>query len=205
MTATLNSHQQQGDSGHETLVSGDDDDSPTPTAAVERASSEVIYSTINNTPSALGPSSFARSRRSLAEPPNNGAAGGHIYEDIDQYHSQPPMIAPVSGVPNLKNKAVIRPIAFRPTPVNGKMSNASTPTNGPPPPPPNSFRPINAATPTSSSGQSYSIGGPVVVNAGRSLAGVQQGNGNTEGFAPGHPLVKEGRRHYGSKLEVDDA
>ena len=35
---------QAGDSGHETLLS--DDDSPTP--AVERASSEVIYSTIAN-------------------------------------------------------------------------------------------------------------------------------------------------------------
>ena len=35
---------QAGDSGHETLLS--DDDSPTPT--VERASSEVIYSTISN-------------------------------------------------------------------------------------------------------------------------------------------------------------
>lgn len=38
--ATLN----QADSGHETLIS--DEDSPTPT--VERASSEVIYSTISN-------------------------------------------------------------------------------------------------------------------------------------------------------------
>jgi hypothetical protein len=28
--------------------------------------------------------------------------GGPIYEDIDQYHHHPPMIAPVSGVPNLK-------------------------------------------------------------------------------------------------------
>ena len=36
--------QSNGDSGHETLLS--DDDSPTPT--VERASSEVIYSTIAN-------------------------------------------------------------------------------------------------------------------------------------------------------------
>jgi hypothetical protein len=36
----------QADSGHETLVSTEEDDSPTPT--VERASSEVIYSTIGN-------------------------------------------------------------------------------------------------------------------------------------------------------------
>lgn len=45
----------QGDSGHETLLS--EDDSPTPTAnsavvstaKIERASSEVIYSSITNT------------------------------------------------------------------------------------------------------------------------------------------------------------
>ncbi len=54
--------------------------------------------------SSLGP--FARSRRSLAEPNNNNnssnSSSNHIYEDIDQFHSQPPMIAPVSGVPNIK-------------------------------------------------------------------------------------------------------
>merc|ERR1712223_588686 len=48
---------QAGDSGHETLLS--EDDSPTPT--VERASSEVIYSTIAN-----GNHHVGRSRRSLA-------------------------------------------------------------------------------------------------------------------------------------------
>lgn len=98
----------QADSGHETLVSGEEDHDESPT--VERASSEVIYSTIGN-PSSMGPAaSFARSRRSLAEPPkgNNGSNsnrandGNPIYEEVDQYHQQPPMIAPVSGVPNLK-------------------------------------------------------------------------------------------------------
>ncbi len=130
-----------GDSGHETLVSTEEDDSPTPT--VERASSEVIYSTIGNrsvetnartigglrmhhaTPfnfssGPTGTSNFARSRLSLAEPPSNtaaatsvgGAGAGNssvpIYEDIDQYHSQPPMIAPVSGVPNVKVGKIMR-------------------------------------------------------------------------------------------------
>ena len=57
-------------------------------------------------PAATG---FARTRLSLAEPPTSaaapsGASGSSvpIYEDIDQFHSQPPMIAPVSGVPNIK-------------------------------------------------------------------------------------------------------
>ncbi len=81
---------------------------------------------------------FARCRRSLAEPPNNNNSSSsnsnnHIYEDVDQFHSQPPMITPVSGVPNVKgNKGVIRPIAFRPAPNvgggGGMLSGASTPT-----------------------------------------------------------------------------
>ena len=98
-------------------MSTEEDDSPTPT--VERASSEVIYSSIGvgggggpNGPAGAGTaaSGFARTRLSLAEPPTSAApvplaASGSsvpIYEDIDQFHSQPPMIAPVSGVPNFK-------------------------------------------------------------------------------------------------------
>lgn len=176
--ATLN----QADSGHETLIS--DEDSPTPT--VERASSEVIYSTISNSTSSMGSSNFARTRRSLAEPPvtnnmsnsNNGPVP--IYEDIDQYHQHPPMIAPVSGVPNLKGKTMIRPIAFRPNPNSGNvmcMSGASTPTN-----PYGSF---NGSLP------------PIPPNV--PLSNRIPGN---EGFAPGHPLIKDGRRHYGSSQEL---
>lgn len=84
---------------------------------------------------------------------------------------------------------MIRPIAFRPTPVmgGGGGSGASTPTN--------SIR-INSSTPMSGIiyGNNNSIRPGVVVESG---------------FAPGHPLVKDGgvggvggpgsRRHYGSK------
>lgn len=161
----------------------------------------------------MGPSSFARSRRSLAEPPSNGSIP--IYEDIDQFHHHPPMITPISGVPNLKvkkkavplslktainsfltllqGKAVIRPIAFRPTPSNsstnlsgvgGNLSGTSTPTNAPMP----AFRPLGATVMGpygSRSGTWSSNGGYVGVNS--------------EGFAPGHPLARDGRRHYGSE------
>ncbi|TRY76475.1 hypothetical protein TCAL_12560, partial [Tigriopus californicus] len=176
--ATLN----QADSGHETLIS--DEDSPTPT--VERASSEVIYSTISNSTSSMGSSNFARTRRSLAEPPvtnnmtNSSNGPVPIYEDIDQYHQHPPMIAPVSGVPNLKGKTMIRPIAFRPNPNSGNLmclSGASTPTN-----PYGSF---NGSLP------------PIPPNV--PLSNRIPGN---EGFAPGHPLIKDGRRHYGSSQEL---
>ena len=101
-------------------MSTEEDDSPTPT--VERASSEVIYSSIGvggggpNGPAGAGTaaSGFARTRLSLAEPPTSAApvplaASGSsvpIYEDIDQFHSQPPMIAPVSGVPNIKARGI---------------------------------------------------------------------------------------------------
>ena len=101
-------------------MSTEEDDSPTPT--VERASSEVIYSTIGVGGGGVGggpngpnggtgtASGFARTRLSLAEPPTSAApvplatsgSSVPIYEDIDQFHSQPPMIAPVSGVPNIK-------------------------------------------------------------------------------------------------------
>lgn len=68
------------------------DPSPAP-VAVERASSEVLYSGPSSGPGAgVG---FARSRRSLAEPPSS-------FDDADKFHPAPPMIAPVSGVPNLK-------------------------------------------------------------------------------------------------------
>ena len=103
-------------------MSTEEDDSPTPT--VERASSEVIYSSIGvggggpNGPAGAGTaaSGFARTRLSLAEPPTSAApvplaassgSSVPIYEDIDQFHSQPPMIAPVSGVPNIKVRGIL--------------------------------------------------------------------------------------------------
>lgn len=113
----------------------------------------------------------------------------------------PPMI----GLPNLKGKALIRPIAFRPTP--GPNSGASTPTNGP----------LGSyVRPGSSNGNNESLvpivgllaraspaQGPFNVPVPQAQSTQQNGNSSTsEGFAPGHPLVKDGRRHYGSSQEL---
>ena len=88
----------------------------------------------------------------------------------------------------LQGKALIRPIAFRPAP--GPNSGASTPTNGPlmgfrpPSNGPDSLHGLARASPATSQ-----VGiGPFA-----------PGSSTSEGFAPGHPLVKDGRRHYGSK------
>jgi len=191
---------QAGDSGHETLLS--DDDSPTPT--VERASSEVIYSTISN-----GNHFAGRSRRSLAESNstciniktnnnknlnidqgliqlvNSNNNNSNAVNNNEEEVQHPPMI----GVPNLKGKALIRPIAFRPTP--GPNSGASTPTNGPllgfrpPSNGPDSLHGLARASPATSQG------GPFT-----------PATNTNDGFAPGHPLVKDGRRHYGSSQEL---
>ncbi|XP_040583980.1 uncharacterized protein [Lepeophtheirus salmonis] len=163
------------DSGHETLLSEGEDSSPQlhkshnhryenqySSHPVERASSEVIYSTISNA-SHLG----IRSRRSLAEPPSSNLA---FNQDLVQNFDidQPPMIAPISGVPNFKDKAVIRPIAFRPKPITSKgINNNNTTLNYCQPPQPHSF--------TNYKGNS---------------------------FSPGHPLIQDGRRHYGSSQEL---
>ena len=86
----------------------------------------------------------------------------------------------------LQGKALIRPIAFRPTP--GPNSGASTPTNGPllgfrpPSNGPDSLHGLARASPATSQG------GPFT-----------PATNTNDGFAPGHPLVKDGRRHYGSK------
>ena len=122
----------------------------------------------------------------------------------------------------LQGKQVIRPIAFRPVPGVGGNSGASTPTNG------NVFglfRPMGGGGGTApSSGQTtpasmlqpYSdvqpspapppftshvtLGGGVVPGGtGGHPPHLLQLPKPNEGFAPGHPLVKDGRRHYGSK------
>merc|ERR1712223_1085081 len=210
---------QAGDSGHETLLS--DDDSPTPT--VERASSEVIYSTIAN-----GNHHVGRSRRSLAESTNatciniksninnvttattaniinnNFEQGVNLVNTNNNNNNNEEEHPPMIGVPNLKGKALIRPIAFRPTP--GPNSGASIPTNGP----------LGSFRPGSSNGNNESLvqlggllaraspaQGPFNVPVPQTQSAQQNGNSSTsEGFAPGHPLVKDGRRHYGSSQEL---
>ena len=100
---------------------------------------------------------------------------------------------------SFQGKSVIRPIAFRPTP--GPSSGASTPTNG---------YVVSSFRPPSSN---FDFGGPhpnVRASPATSMTHVVMGgvpppppphpNYNNEGFAPGHPLIKDGRRHYGSKL-----
>ena len=47
--------------------------------------------------------------------PGGANDGGPIYEDIDQYHHHPPMIAPVSGVPNLKVRDQFKEMPFNDT------------------------------------------------------------------------------------------
>ena len=88
----------------------------------------------------------------------------------------------------LQGKALIRPIAFRPTP--GPNSGASTPTNGPL----MGFRPP-------SNGPDSLHGGLARASPATSHGGpfTNPATNTNDGFAPGHPLVKDGRRHYGSK------
>ena len=106
----------------------------------------------------------------------------------------------------LQGKQVIRPIAFRPVPGGG--SGASTPTNshfG-------SFRPVGApssghTTPSQPTYIDQPSPAPPPAGGGLQLIGSTTVTHPTnpalpkanEGFAPGHPLVKDGRRHYGSK------
>ena len=99
----------------------------------------------------------------------------------------------------LQGKALIRPIAFRPTP--GPNSGASTPTNGPlilggtP-----GFRPGSSNGTSEVASLVHSHHHAVTPQQGGSMGGPFNPVGqNNEGFAPGHPLIKEGRRHYGSK------
>ena len=124
----------------------------------------------------------------------------------------------------LQGKQVIRPIAFRPVPGVGGNSGASTPTNG------NVFglfrpmggggggtAPSSGQTTPASMLQPYSdvqpspapppftshvtLGGGVVPGGpGGHPPHLLQLPKPNEGFAPGHPLVKDGRRHYGSKF-----
>lgn len=105
---------------------------------------------------------------------------------------------------------MIRPIAFRPTP--GASSGSSTPTNGYVV---SSYRP-NSANMANMQVPHFDYSGPPHIRASpaTSSSHVMMGPGqqpplpplppghpscNGEGFPPGHPLVKDGKRHYGSK------
>ena len=109
----------------------------------------------------------------------------------------------VSGIKRrsvFQGKSVIRPIAFRPTP--GPSSGASTPTNGYVV---SSYRPPStSSTSNAPSHFDYSGHNQIRASPATSMGPVPpplpQPNYNSEGFAPGHPLVKDGRRHYGSKF-----
>ena len=97
---------------------------------VERASSEILYTSSSHVSSATGSligastghvqvSSYARSRRSLAEPGSGQGPGKKVFGQVlkpvvgttnslplrnasPTSEPPPPMIAPISGVPNLK-------------------------------------------------------------------------------------------------------
>ncbi|XP_023346462.1 leucine zipper putative tumor suppressor 3 [Eurytemora carolleeae] len=105
----------------------------------------------------------SRSRRSVA-------SLGDLQKE-SSLEDQPPDITPIGGVPNLKGKVLVRPIAFRPSP--GRPGSSA----GPQVP----------ARPGSSTGPSP---GPFISRP------------NSQGFAPGHPLVKDGPRPFGSSQEL---
>lgn len=91
----------------------------------------------------------------------------------------------------LQGKALIKPIAFRPTP--GPNSGASTPTNGP------TFMHGGPFMRPGSSNGPESLHGLTRASPAGPVPAVFGTTPTNEGFAPGHPLVKDGRRHYGSK------
>lgn len=159
-----------------------------------------------------------RSRRSLA------SINGDIshYEDPDKFN-HPPNITPVGGVPNLKGKVVIRPIAFRPSP--GRPGSSSGPATGSTQ---SSSRPgsstftspgrgSTAPSPGLSSGYrtpvqtTFGPGGSVVTSSSSNSTSFGPpppvpGPGSrppSQGFLPGHPLVKDVQRPFGSSQELN--
>ncbi len=113
---------------------------------------------------------------------------------------------------HFQGKSVIRPIAFRPTP--GASSGSSTPTNGYVV---SSYRP-NSANMANMQVPHFDYSGSPHIRASpaTSSSHLMMGSGqqpplpplppghpsnNGEGFPPGHPLVKDGKRHYGSKKQ----
>jgi len=117
-----------------------------------------------------------RSRRSLSEQNNNKNSSTS---------SQPPNIAPVSGVLNLSNKvSLVRPIAFRPTPVSENQTQQQQSSQN---------------TPVFQTSQhNRNINHPK-----DSLTQDQRYPQQNKGFAPGHPLVKSTSRHYGSSQDLN--
>jgi len=136
------------------------------------------------------PESAGRSRRSLA-----------------QVEDHPPNITPIGGVPNLKGKVVVRPIAFRPSPGRpGSSAGGAGPGQV--------SRPASSTLPSSpglSSGYqtpvqtTFGPGGSVITtssSSSSSSSGPSQ-PGQAPGFVPGHPLVKDGHRQFGSSQELN--
>ena len=85
----------------------------------------------------------------------------------------PPNITPIGGVPNFtSNAGLVRPIAFRPTPVKespGGQGGVQRPQ------------------------------GQASLSLGKLVGG---GSGQIKDFAPGHPLVKKGSKFYGSSQDL---
>ena len=85
----------------------------------------------------------------------------------------PPNITPIGGVPNFtSNAGLVRPIAFRPTPVKESPGGQG-----------GGQRPQGQAS----------------LNLGKLVGG---GGGQIKDFAPGHPLVKKGSKFYGSSQDL---
>lgn len=127
----------------------------------------------------------------------------------------------------LQGKAVVRPIAFRPLsvscgpspcPVNGAPGPSLPPGIKPPETTPTGpFREVVGVRVAPSPAQSSQNTTSITINGGSASARVanpqqqqqaqqpQHGKGGGAaaegGFAPGHPLVKEGRKHYGSEYK----
>lgn len=192
----------QTDSGHDSLHSENETSPPI-------QQQDPIYAPVRQS---NGFDQEGRSRRSLASLSGGDAPGGsnNIYEDPDKFQ-HPPNITPVGGVPNLKGKVVIRPIAFRPSP--GRPGSSAGPTSSGPQ---TSSRPgsstfqspqrpgSSAPSPGLSSGYRTPVQTPLSSSAistpGQSTL---PNRPPSQGFAPGHPLVKDGHRPFGSSQELN--
>ena len=89
----------------------------------------------------------------------------------------PPNITPIGGVPNItSNATLVRPIAFRPTPVK--------------------------ESPAGQGGLGQRPQGQASLSLGKLVGGGGGNSGQIKDFAPGHPLVKKGSKFYGSSQDL---
>ena len=97
--------------------------------------------------------------------------------DTRRVGQPPPNITPIGGVPNItSNATLVRPIAFRPTPVK--------------------------ESPAGQGGLGQRPQGQASLSLGKLVGGGGGNSGQIKDFAPGHPLVKKGGKFYGSSQDL---